>query len=71
MWESGTDNAEKLAVHDDGNLCLKDGDDNVVWSTDMYMEPEKLNPEGLRLMLSNMGNLGMYYYGQCFWLSHG
>jgi len=42
---------------------LKDDGDNVIWSTDMYMEPEKLKPEGLRLMLSNMGNLGMYYFG--------
>jgi len=58
-------------LHDDGNLCLKDEGENVVWSSDMYMEPDRLHSHELMLMLSNMGNLGVYYKGQCFWLSHG
>lgn len=63
VWQTGTDNGVNLDLHDDGNLCLKDEDDNVVWSSDMYMDAEKVDASKLTCVLSNLGTLGAYLDG--------
>lgn len=68
VWQTGTSDGVNLDLQDDGNLCLKDGDDNVVWSSDMYMDAEKVDPSLLTCVVSNMGTLGVYLNGQCFWV---
>jgi len=43
IWDTETDCGAALSLHDDGNVCLKDHHDNVIWSSDVYMDADKLD----------------------------
>jgi len=65
VWESktGEKGGVRLNLQDDGNLCLKNKDDHVVWSSDKYADPSTLEKGQLVLKVSDAGSLVVLYKG--------